>query len=90
MRLLAFGAVFGLLAAVASAALTGCISNFDLTKNYFPDAFTNDAFAIPFGQTVVTTATDFSVQYNNYYKIAHDKFSNLTYILYQVGTDRTN
>lgn len=72
----------------ALAQQTGCISSYDPNTNYFPDAYSDEPFALPLGQTVVTAASDFTVQYSTSYKVVKNAFDKTTYVLYQCGAPK--
>jgi hypothetical protein len=61
----------------------GCVTSFNNTNNYFPAPFQIDVYAVPLGSNPVQ-AQDFTVQYNNTFKMVSNSFVNETYVGYQV------
>eukprot|EP00270_Netrium_digitus_P000638 TRINITY_DN10718_c0_g1_i1.p1 TRINITY_DN10718_c0_g1~~TRINITY_DN10718_c0_g1_i1.p1 ORF type:complete len:440 (-),score=100.37 TRINITY_DN10718_c0_g1_i1:164-1483(-) len=68
------------------AGKPSCVQPFDSTHNYFPNAYVNDSFALPVGQTDIKDAYDFTVTYKNYYKVVRNEFDNTSYVLYEECT----
>lgn len=65
---------------------SGCVTNYVPTQDYFPFAYNStQPFALPVSQTIVNTAFDFAVQYQNSYKLVRDNVSNAQFLLYQVS-----
>lgn len=87
MLLLASVAITLCSIAAVTADQRGCITSFDPNYNYFPSTFSDQPFAIPLGQTLVSTARDFTVQYFNSYKVVRNQRYSLTFVLYQCGAD---
>jgi hypothetical protein len=67
----------------------GCVTSFNNTNNYFPAPFQIDVYAVPLGSNPVQ-AQDFTVQYNNTFKMVSNSFVNETYVGYQCGTPMPN
>ena len=84
--LLGSNAASVLAASGGSIVSSGCVTNYVPTQDYFPFAYnSSQPFALPVSQTIVNAALDFTVQYQNSYKLVRANISNAQYLLYQVS-----